>query len=249
MKKRGQSDRSRQQARAVLSKGLRAAVEDDLLMVNPARDARKIVVKRRPIAPLNAAEVAQLLASIDDVSLELRLRVSVLFGLRQGEALGLRWEDVDLEAMTLKVRVQVQQTESGRGFASLKTSSSRRDLYFGPKLKSIFEEHRALQNAQRERAGVKWEDHGLIFCNRRGRPVQARWDNELWHRALRRAGIDDRRLHDARHTAATLLYSDGHDIEAIRQFLGHSDIGTTSRTYVHPDAAPMRRIAESTEIF
>lgn len=78
--------------------------------------------------------------------------------------------------------------------------------------------------------------------------MQSRWDHELWLRALKSAKVPVRRLHDARHTAATILYNENTDIEVIRRFLGHSSVELTSKTYVHKSDRPFIGVAENIEI-
>ena len=77
--------------------------------------------------------------------------------------------------------------------------------------------------------------------------MQSSWDSKLWHRALAASEVTDRRLHDARHTCATILHANGHDVEAIRRFLGHSSIQMTSSTYIHGDPKPLMGIAGTLE--
>ncbi|AWR21322.1 tyrosine-type recombinase/integrase [Aurantimicrobium photophilum] len=245
MKASGQSDRSRQQARAVLSKGLSSAIDEDLISVNPVRETKRVVVKKHIIDPLSPEEVSKVFTAAKDTSSLLRWRIALLYGLRQGECLGLRWQDINFENATMNIRVQIQNTESGRDFTDLKTELSRRELFLDEKTLILFAKHRDELDEFRSTVASGWQEHDLIFPNKLGFPMQSSWDSKLWHRALSEAGVSDRRLHDARHTAATLLFEEKTDIEVIRRVLGHSDIGLTSRTYVHASAEPMKRVANT----
>ena len=92
--------------------------------------------------------------------------------------------------------------------------------------------------------GDKWEDQDLVFTTSIGRPVDSKTDYRQWHHALAISGLSIKRLYDARHTAATLLFDQGLDIEVIRRFMGHSSVLLTSKTYVHHSARQLRGAAE-----
>ena len=94
-------------------------------------------------------------------------------------------------------------------------------------------------------AGTKWSDNDLVFPNREGSFQQPKLDYQRWQAALDSCGIPRRSLHNARHTAGTLLYANDVGIETIRRVLGHSSVGLTSRTYVHNAEKPLRQAAES----
>jgi integrase len=94
-------------------------------------------------------------------------------------------------------------------------------------------------------AGENWQDLNLVFPNRKGGFLQQKVDYSRWIRALSSCNIPIRRLHDARHTAGTLLFAHGEGIETIRRFLGHSTVNLTSKTYVHNADAPMKSAAQT----
>ncbi len=94
-------------------------------------------------------------------------------------------------------------------------------------------------------AGPKWKDMDLVFPNREGSFQQSKLDYQRWQDALASCGIAARSLHNARHTAGTLMYANEVGIETIRRVLGHSSVGITSRTYVHNAEEPLRRAAQS----
>lgn len=243
MSERGQSARSQRQARAVLSVALNAAVVNELITLNPATHSRKIRVNNFEFTPLTGQEAQTALDSTKGDFLHLRWRLALLYGLRQGEVLGLRWRDIDFTISAMKVVHQVQTINGKRVFTELKTTSSRRTLPLDGESLALFRSHKVEVLKRKLFAGAKWEDHDLVFPNATGSPMQSRWDNTLWGRMLKNAKIPHRRLHDARHTSATLLYEKGHDIEVIRRFLGHSSVELTSKTYIHNSDRPLREVA------
>jgi integrase len=109
---------------------------------------------------------------------------------------------------------------------------SRRVITLPTELITALRRHRALQNEQRLAAGSAWEDWDLVFCQPNGRPIDPRADWAEWGGLLQRAGVRQVRLHDGRHTAATLLLEQGVHVRAIQRILGHSDVRTTE-AYTH----------------
>jgi len=230
---KGQSLRSAQQARALLSACLNAAIEEDLIGANPVGASRKIRLPRFEIEPLTATEATRVIQLAPTVSAKLRLELALYYGLRQGEALGLRWKKISFEKEEMNISHQIQTTGGKRKLVDLKTKSSYRTLPLDEQTIELFRSQKAEVAKLRLAAGNRWVDNDLVFPNAIGEPVSSRWDYEQWHRALDLAGVSKRRLHDARHTCATLLLEQGLDIEVIRYWLGHASIELTSRTYIH----------------
>ncbi|WP_081904064.1 tyrosine-type recombinase/integrase [Microbispora rosea] len=109
---------------------------------------------------------------------------------------------------------------------------SRLTLQCPPELLPILREHKRRQDAERAEAGQLWEDHDLLFPTRRGRPMERSEDYKMWKALLRQAGVREARLHDARHTAGTLLVEQGVHIRVVQEILGHARVTTTER-YTH----------------
>ena len=243
MATKNQSPRSQQQARALLSVAFGAAVDKGYLAHNPVKLTKNVALDRKPISPLTQQEVRTLLNFSEGSFQHARFHIALLLGLRQGEALGLRWADINLDDCTLRVHSQIQKINGKRSFTDLKTDSSHRTIMFGGATRSALIAHRRIVEALCNSAGENWHEMDLVFPNRSGEPIQSKWDYQRWLVALEKCGIAKRSLHNARHTAGTLLYSSGADIETIRRILGHSSIALTSRTYVHSAEEPLRKAA------
>ena len=240
----GQSKRSQRQARAVLSVAMTGAMKEELIAFNPVATARKIKIDDFEFEPLKIEEVARVLKATWSTQLKLRWTIALFYGLRQGEALGLRWKDIDFNTKTMQISKQMQTIHGKRQLVGLKTKSSRRALRLSDETITLMKRQK-IELAERKLAmGTKWQENDLVFPNAEGLPMQSRWDNTLWKRTLSEAGVSHRRLHDARHTAATMLYNDETDIEVIRRFLGHSSVELTSRIYVHNSDRPFLGVAE-----
>lgn len=249
MAAKNQSPRSQQQARALLSVAFGAAVDRGYLAHNPVKLTKNVALDRKPISPLTQQEVRALLNLAEGTFQHARFHVALLLGLRQGEALGLRWADINLEDCTLRIHSQIQKINGKRSFTDLKTESSHRTIMFGDATCRALVTHRQIVDTMRISAGEHWHELDLVFPNRSGEPIQSKWDYQRWIVSLEKCGISKRSLHNARHTAGTLLYSSGADIETIRRILGHSSIALTSRTYVHTAEEPLRKAAASLEGF
>lgn len=215
----------------------------ELLSHNPVTLTKNVGLNRKPISPLSQDEVRKLLDSATGTFQYARLHVALLLGLRQGEALGLTWSDIDLEGKKIRVHNQIQKINGKRILSSLKTDSSNRVVMIGDSTCLALESHRLIVKQMAHQAGRSWNEMDLVFPNKFGQPVQSKWNYQCWINILARCEIPRRSLHNARHTAGTLLYSSGADIETIRRILGHSSIALTSWTYVHTAEQPLRKAA------
>jgi integrase len=192
-------------------------------------------VKRPETAlPLSAEEARKVMASAQAHRNAARWTVALAVGLRQSEALGLRWADVDLANGTLTVRRGLHRV-AGQGlvYEEPKAERSRRTLALPAQLVDALRAHRATQLEERIAAGSLWEDHDLVFSQPNGRPIERRSDWHAWKALLNEADVREVRLHDGRHTAATLLLSEGGHPRVVMEVLGHSQMRTTTDTYSH----------------
>lgn len=234
----GLARRTVEQAHTVLHTALRYAVRTRRLAYNPA-DA--VVAPRPDRAEMQILDVQQVQrlfeTSADDRLHALWVLLSTC-GLRLGEASGLRWEDVDFADGTLTVRRALQrQRKRGLVLAEPKTPRSRRTLRLPPNVLEALRQHRVKQAEARLAAGPAWEDQGLVFSNVFGRPLDPARVNEAFHRALDRAGLPRRRVHDLRHSCATLHLQHGAPTHEVSALLGHSQASTTHNIYAHATAS------------
>jgi integrase len=169
--------------------------------------------------------------------------VALAAGLRKGEALALRWQDVDLEAGTLRVSQTVQRVAGKLVFSEPKTARSRRTVPLSPVAVTALRAHRAMQATERLRAGTLWHDSGLVFTTTVGTALDPRHLNRLFDDLCRRANIRRVRVHDLRHTCASLLLAQGVEPKVIMETLGHSQISTTMDLYAHVLPALQRQAA------
>lgn len=219
----------------VLSRALRVAMQRGKIARNVATLVDPPAVKRSTAAlPLTVDEARCVLQAAEQGRNSARWTVALAVGLRQSEALGLRWSDVDLDVGTLTVRRGLHRV-AGKGlvYEEPKAERSRRTLALPAQLVEALRRHRVVQLEEREAAGSLWEEHDLVFAQVTGRPLDKRSDWEAWKALLKRAAVREVRLHDGRHTAATLLLSEGVHPRVVMELLGHSQMRTTTDTYSH----------------
>ncbi len=244
MRTGGQSVRSQQQARALLAVALSDAEDRNLISINPVRKVRNPQGGGKVLTPLKIEEVRRLLKTYQGTFLAARLHVALICGLRQGEALGLRWQDIDFDSGTLTISSQIQLINGEAIFTRLKTNRSHRTLVLTEETLESLKFHKNLIGKWQISYADKWINLSLVFPGNNGAARSSHIDYNEWQKALKLCGIEPHRLHDARHTAATLMYSQGVEIETISRALGHSSSAITSRLYVHASETPLRKAAE-----
>jgi integrase len=231
-----------------------AAERSGLLGRNPARAVHAPSAPPPEVVPLSTGEARAVLAAARGGRNAARWSVALGLGLRQGEALGLRWSDVDLDEGRLSVRGQLAwrrwahgcggdcghdpgrcPLRSGGGpmLVEPKSAAGRRTIALPAPMVAELAAQRAAQDGEASALGDLWDNAlGLVFPAVDGRPVRPEADRRRWLALLRSAGVPRRRLHDARHTAATLLLVQGVAPAVAMTLLGHADMGVTRR-YQH----------------
>lgn len=210
-------------------------------------------MREEEIEPFTVEEVRRLLRAAEKRRNSARWAVALALGLRQGEALGLKWTDVDLTAGVLMVRRSRHRPQYGHGCggtcgkkagycpqrvrtnpvtADTKSRAGRRAVGLPPQLVDLLRRHRVRQDADREAAGEKWTEEGWLFATESGRGISPRTDYDDWKELLRAAKVRDGRLHDARHTAATVLLILGVPERAVMGLMGWSSTAMAAR-YQH----------------
>jgi integrase len=216
----------------VLREALRQAVRWQMLTVNPADAVKPPRAARRPIRVLDETGSAELLRSLERSRFHLPALLAIGTGMRRGELLGLRWQDVDLKAGKLAVRQNLQEIKAGLVFKAPKTAKGQRSVSLMPSTIAALTQHKAAQAARRLEQGPQYHDHGLVLCEDDGQPWSPSQFSIHWRGAVTALGKDVR-FHDLRHTHATLLLRQGVHPKVVSERLGHATVGITLDTYSH----------------
>ncbi|MET8447424.1 site-specific integrase [Streptomyces sp. NPDC005209] len=243
------SARTVQYIHAVLRSALQQAMREELIARNVARIVETPTVNRTEVRPLDAGEVKALLKVARPHRLYALWLLLISTGLRRGEALAVTWSDVDLSAGTLRVRRNVQRIRRELIFGTPKTTRSIRTVSLPRRCVQALAEHRETQEQERKIAGPKWkpapgQPSGLIFTTSTGRVIDPRGLNRMLIILCRNAKVRRVRVHDLRHTCASLLLAQGVDARTIMETLGHSTITMTLDTYAHVMGTTLRAAAD-----
>ena len=236
-KARELSSRSVDYIHVTLQKALSQAVRDDLIPRNVAQGERpRSSRNRKEVRALSPKQAQELLEAARGTRNEALYVVALHTGLRQGELLGLKWSDVDLEAGKLFVRRSLKVTKNGLGFGPPKNKASRRSVPLNKTALAALRAHKTRQSKERLRLGSLWQDLDLVFPSRTGGPMDHNNLYEREYRALlKKANLDGQgfTFHALRHSFATALFMRGKHPKVVQSLLGHSSITQTMDTYSH----------------
>jgi integrase len=240
MEERGLSPATIRQTRAILQAALKRALRYKLVTENVAALVDVPELNRSERTALTPDQARAFLESLRGDRLEALYATAVLLGLRQGELLGLRWQDVELAgahtgpAPQLTAILHIEQTlgrfEGQYIKGKPKTAKSRRTLPVPQVLVSLLSDWKISQKAEFLATGARPE-HDLVFTTQGGNPINGSWLTHDLYRRLESAGLPRVRFHDLRGSAATLLLAEGFGMREIMTVLGHSTIAMTMDTY------------------
>lgn len=202
------------------------------------RNVAEVVKAPRPVhkdmRPLSAEETRRLLATARGDRLEALYVLAVHTGMRQGELLALRWQDVDLENTRASVRRTLTKSGGRLLFGEPKTKKSRRTIQLTAGSVNALRAHRKRQVEERLAAGGLWSDNGLVFASETGTLINpSNLRRRSFASLLKKAGMPKVRFHDLRHTCATLLFGRSVHPKYVQELLGHANIAITLDTYSH----------------
>lgn len=251
---------------ATLRAALNRAVRAGLITVNPSRwpELPKAARPRpqvwtpaltehwqrdgwRPVVGVwTAAQTGQFLGQVRGHRLYALFHLVALRGLRRGEAAGLRWSDLDLDAGTLTVTGQLQQLGGRLVAGPPKSDAGRRVIALDKTTIAALCEHRFRQQAERAASGARWAGTGYVFTTRSGKPVGPDQLTRLFRKLVAASGLPPVTLHGLRHGAATLALAAGTDLKIVQDQLGHSTITLTADTYTSVLPETARTAADNT---
>jgi integrase len=217
----------------LISKAVRDAVKWQFVIRNVAEAVNPPKPKKQEMKTLEGEQIAVLLNTAKSSQYYPVIFTAIYTGMRRGEVLGLRWEDVDLENKIVYVR-QALQAVKGKGliFKDPKTGKGR-SVAMTDRLVQMLRSHKAEQNKRKLLLGESYEDYGLVFCQGNGKPFQPSELTRAYNKLIKKAGVTPVRFHDLRHTHATLMLKQQIHPKIVSERLGHSKVGITLDTYSH----------------
>lgn len=228
--------------RAILRRSLRHAERQGKVSRNVAALVDGVRVPKPQKRALTLDEAQRLLAAAGDDRLGALYATLLELGLRLGEALGLRWEDLDLDAATLTI---TRRLDRAGGTAETKTQGSRRTLHLSTGLVAALQRHADRQADEMLQAGDLWVETGFVFTSEVGTPVDQSNLRRRFSKLCAAAGVGKLTPHELRHSAATLLLARGVPLHVVSEVLGHSSIRETKDVYGHLVAEDSRRAADA----
>ena len=237
----GQSITSIRKIISILRKVFDYAVMYGDIKINPAlqvplpkreKNSNNLNKNKRQVF-MTAEEAQKMLNAFKDEEIGPIVFVTLYYGLRKSEALGLRWQAVDFENDTISINHTVVGGAHIVEKDSTKTYCSERTYQLIPDVKALLLRLRDQQKEYKKRLGSGYHNNDYIFKNPNGVPYRPDSLTRSFKRALARHGLPQMRYHDLRHSTASILVDKGWDINSIKEWLGHADISTTANIYAH----------------
>lgn len=233
LEEKGLSPSSIRYVHKILHEVLQYAYKMRMISVNPSDLVSAPKQGKYKAEVYNAEEVAELLRCAKGTEMELPLMLDLETGLRRGELLALKWSDINWGARTLTVERNLVCINGEYKFGSPKTKSGNRKLLLSESLIEKLRQHRVLQTEIRLQLGATYQNNDLICCKTNGAPYNTGTFSHKFSNLLKKHGLKHIRLHDIRHTNATLMLEDGIPAKIASERLGHSGIAITLDTYSH----------------
>ncbi len=222
---------TRRESLVALRSAMRQAVAWDMLRRDPTLGIRAPRVPREEMRAWTAEEARRFLEAAGKHRLHALFVLALSTGMRVGEMLALRWEDVTGDR--IHVRRSLGRVKGDPWIHEPKTAAGTRTVPVGNAVTAALREHRARQLRERLAAGQTWEDNGLVFCARRGKPLASVIPGRALRKIAAEAGVRPIRMHDLRHTHATLLLRAGVSPKVVAERLGHTSVKITLDVYSH----------------
>ena len=241
----GYSPRTVKLIRGVLVQALGQAERWGMVPRNVAALCEGPRLSREEGRTLTLDQARGLLEAAQGERLEAAFVVLLSLGLRRGEALGLRWADVDLDAGVLGVNQALKRVGGKVVLGDVKTARSRRRVNLSGPLVDLLREHRKRQEEERVAAGDAWVETGLVFTTATGSPIDPSNFRRSFDAVCEKAGLVGWHPHELRHSAASLMLAEQVPIEVVSRVLGHSSIRITADVYGHILAPQRQHAAEA----
>ena len=230
----GLSHRTVRYIHVTLHKALQDAVRLGMLVRNSADAVEPPKVQRREMQTMSESDIHIFLEFAKSTPYYALFYMALFTGMRRSELLAPRWSDVDLTLCQLSVTRALHQLQDGSLiFRQPKTAKGRRLISLSPSTVIVLREHREQQEKMRQALGLALTEDDLVFCRVDGKPLLPNSISHAWTKLANRTGLKGIRLHDARHTHASLMLKQGIHPKVVQERLGHASIQITLDTYSH----------------
>ena len=230
---RGLSAKTVRNINQVISSAMDMAVRHKLILSNPTEGCELPKVEHREMKTLPAEQLGAFLRAAKESGVYELYYMDLATGLRRGELLGLKWEDIDLQNGIIHVRRQVARVDGEVKELPLKTKNAYRNISISQDAVAMLTEMEVHRSSD------------YVFPSSTGGPISPDSVNNMLHRVLKRAGLPSIRFHDLRHTFATLALQNGVDIKTVSGMLGHFSAGFTLDTYAHVTTSAQKEAART----
>lgn len=242
----GLSPASVRRYNAVVSGSLDYAYKLGIIPENPAKRAELPAASHRNIGSAYTAEEAQqLLNALVGSKIFPAIFLTLYYGLRREEVLGLTWSAINFDAGTIRICKTVTRVTNLSIADTTKNKSSNRTLTITPAVRKVLQDLQCTQAKEKAALGNRYIDSDFICRHEDGRMFTPDYLSNSFQKALKAHNLRPIRLHDLRHTAATLLLSNGSEMQDVKQYLGHSTISITIDLYAHLDISASRKAANA----
>lgn len=220
-------------AYTILRSILDAAVRDEAITKNPAVAIKRPKVDRKEAAYLTRPQIDEVMLAAESTRYAELFILLAHTGLRRGEALALKWTDVDFEKDEIHVRGTLARIDGALTVSDPKTGKSRRKFHISEHARGALKAVEVRQKRERLKAGSVWTQTGFVFTTQTGQPCDPRSALRAFQKAAERAGLSGVGLHTLRHSGATILIESGVPLKVVSELWGHSSIAITGDVYAH----------------
>ena len=241
----GLSPRSLKLHKNIINQTLNLAVQNKLLLANPCQFVVMPKTVRYESSFYSDAQLKAMLTALRDDPIFPLVKITVLYGLRRSELLGLQWDSIDFDAMTMTIRHTVSKVTEVVAKDKTKNASSRRTFPLVADALEIFEQAKCKEQQNRIAFGREYQENNYVFKWADGHTYSPDYISHRFNDLLKKHNLPHIRFHELRHSCASMLIAMGWTLKDVQEWLGHSDIKMTANIYSHLDVARKNNIAAS----
>ncbi len=243
--KGGLSAKSIKIHKSIIQLVLKEAVKTNLILKNPCEFVTLPKMERREISFYDEQQIVNLFKSIKNEELYPLIYLTVIYGLRRSEVLGLKWDSINFDNKTITIKHTVVRFDTVVEKDSTKNKSSLRSYPLTKEVEQILKDLKKREEENRKLFGDAYIDNDYILKWENGKPYAPDYITMKFSKILKAYNLPHIRFHDLRHSCASLLVANGFQLKDIQEWLGHSDIQTTANVYAHLDARRKNNIANA----